>query len=285
MRWRRTSSSGWCPSGRGRGGGRDRRSAVWREAHAIDPDDRRGRDHRHPAMILRLLDATRPHREGPRPHRQERDDERLGLGRPAVRAARPAGLVLRPAHRPRGQRVLHRVRSPFAAPGARRRLCRDRRSPRPSGPSSPSGAATTASSAASATFAAADLPDGEVEVRVDWSSVNYKDALATIADGKVARISPLIPGIDLAGEVVASARSVVRGRARRSWPTATTSASPGTAATASTRGFPAGYVVPLPAGPRRPRGDGDRDGRVHGRDVRRRAGGARAPRRATARCS
>jgi acrylyl-CoA reductase (NADPH) len=51
---------------------------------------------------------------------------------------------------------------------------------------------------------AADLPPGEVEVRVDWSSVNYKDALATITDGKVARISPLIPGIDLAGEVVHS---------------------------------------------------------------------------------
>jgi acrylyl-CoA reductase (NADPH) len=53
-------------------------------------------------------------------------------------------------------------------------------------------------------FAAADLPRGEIEVRVDWSSVNYKDALATIAEGKVARISPLIPGIDLAGEVIAS---------------------------------------------------------------------------------
>jgi acrylyl-CoA reductase (NADPH) len=49
-----------------------------------------------------------------------------------------------------------------------------------------------------------DLPPGEVVVRVHWSSVNYKDALATIADGRVARISPLIPGIDLAGEVVAS---------------------------------------------------------------------------------
>src|SRR4051794_35224634 len=58
-------------------------------------------------------------------------------------------------------------------------------------------------------FAAADLPDGEVEVRVDWSSVNYKDALATIASGKVARISPLIPGIDLAGEVVGSSDSYV----------------------------------------------------------------------------
>jgi acrylyl-CoA reductase (NADPH) len=53
-------------------------------------------------------------------------------------------------------------------------------------------------------FAAADLPDGEVEVRVDWSSVNFKDGLATRVDGKVARINPLIPGIDLAGEVVAS---------------------------------------------------------------------------------
>ncbi|MGH2513711.1 MAG: hypothetical protein ACRDGQ_13620, partial [Candidatus Limnocylindrales bacterium] len=48
-------------------------------------------------------------------------------------------------------------------------------------------------------FAAADLPAGEVTVRIEWSSVNYKDGLATIANGKVARISPLIPGIDLAG--------------------------------------------------------------------------------------
>jgi len=53
-------------------------------------------------------------------------------------------------------------------------------------------------------FAEADLPPGEVEVRILWSSVNYKDGLATTANGRVARISPLIPGIDLAGEVVAS---------------------------------------------------------------------------------
>ena len=33
----------------------------------------------------------------------------------------------------------------------------------------------------------AELPGGDVDVRVDWSSVNYKDALATIAGGKVAR--------------------------------------------------------------------------------------------------
>lgn len=53
-------------------------------------------------------------------------------------------------------------------------------------------------------FASTDLPPGEVDIRVAWSSVNYKDGLATRVDGKVARISPLIPGIDLAGEVVAS---------------------------------------------------------------------------------
>lgn len=53
-------------------------------------------------------------------------------------------------------------------------------------------------------FAETDLPPGEVEIQVGWSSVNYKDGLATRADGKVARISPLIPGIDMAGEVVAS---------------------------------------------------------------------------------
>lgn len=49
-----------------------------------------------------------------------------------------------------------------------------------------------------------DLGDGEVTIRVAWSSVNYKDALATIPKGQVARVSPLIPGIDLAGTVVAS---------------------------------------------------------------------------------
>jgi acrylyl-CoA reductase (NADPH) len=43
-----------------------------------------------------------------------------------------------------------------------------------------------------------------VTVRVDWSSVNYKDALAISPKGRVAQISPLVPGVDLAGEVLAS---------------------------------------------------------------------------------
>jgi putative YhdH/YhfP family quinone oxidoreductase len=53
-------------------------------------------------------------------------------------------------------------------------------------------------------IAVADLPPGEVTVRVEWSSVNFKDGLAAREDGRVARSYPLIPGIDLAGEVVES---------------------------------------------------------------------------------
>jgi acrylyl-CoA reductase (NADPH) len=52
------------------------------------------------------------------------------------------------------------------------------------------------------TISSADLPQGEVTIRVEYSSVNYKDALATLAGGNVARISPLVAGVDLAGEVV-----------------------------------------------------------------------------------
>ena len=49
-----------------------------------------------------------------------------------------------------------------------------------------------------------DLPTDGVLVDVHYSSVNYKDGLATIPGGQVASISPLVPGIDLAGEVVSS---------------------------------------------------------------------------------
>lgn len=57
--------------------------------------------------------------------------------------------------------------------------------------------------------AAADLPDGDVTIRVTHSSVNYKDALATIPKGGVAGISPLIPGVDLVGEDVDSGATVL----------------------------------------------------------------------------
>lgn len=45
--------------------------------------------------------------------------------------------------------------------------------------------------------------DDEVLVRVEWSSVNYKDALAATEHGKVVRDYPRIPGIDLAGTIAA----------------------------------------------------------------------------------
>lgn len=45
------------------------------------------------------------------------------------------------------------------------------------------------------------LPGDGVLIDVAYSSVNYKDGLATTAKGKVARISPIIPGIDLSGVV------------------------------------------------------------------------------------
>jgi acrylyl-CoA reductase (NADPH) len=53
-------------------------------------------------------------------------------------------------------------------------------------------------------MSSSDLPPGEVTVRVEWSSVNFKDGLAAREDGRVARGYPLVPGIDLAGTVVAS---------------------------------------------------------------------------------
>jgi putative YhdH/YhfP family quinone oxidoreductase len=48
------------------------------------------------------------------------------------------------------------------------------------------------------------LPDGDVQIAVQYSSVNYKDALAVTPKGGVARSYPLIPGIDVAGTVTAS---------------------------------------------------------------------------------
>src|SRR5215471_10920308 len=49
-----------------------------------------------------------------------------------------------------------------------------------------------------------DLSPGEVVIKVAYSSVNYKDALASLPDGRVIRSYPLVPGIDLSGVVVQS---------------------------------------------------------------------------------
>jgi acrylyl-CoA reductase (NADPH) len=49
-----------------------------------------------------------------------------------------------------------------------------------------------------------ELTPGDVVVKVEWSSVNYKDALAATGAGRILRTFPLIGGIDLAGTVVRS---------------------------------------------------------------------------------
>ena len=49
-----------------------------------------------------------------------------------------------------------------------------------------------------------DLPAGEVLVRVEYSTLNYKDALAITGKAPIARRFPLVPGIDFAGVVEAS---------------------------------------------------------------------------------
>lgn len=47
----------------------------------------------------------------------------------------------------------------------------------------------------------AQLPDGNVTVRVGFSTLNYKDGLAITGKGPVVRKFPMVPGIDLAGVV------------------------------------------------------------------------------------
>ena len=49
-------------------------------------------------------------------------------------------------------------------------------------------------------------PDG-VLIEVEWSSVNFKDGLASTTSGKISRLKPMIPGIDIAGTVVDTAGS------------------------------------------------------------------------------
>ena len=49
-----------------------------------------------------------------------------------------------------------------------------------------------------------DLPDNDVLIRVDYSTVNYKDCLALTGTRPIIRSYPLVPGIDLAGVIESS---------------------------------------------------------------------------------
>ncbi|MBP0589792.1 oxidoreductase [Paraburkholderia sp. LEh10] len=50
----------------------------------------------------------------------------------------------------------------------------------------------------------ANLPEGDVTVRIEWSTLNYKDALAITGRSPVVRSFPMVPGIDFAGVVESS---------------------------------------------------------------------------------
>ncbi len=49
-----------------------------------------------------------------------------------------------------------------------------------------------------------DLPREDVLIRVDYSTLNYKEGLGFAGRNRIFRIFPMVPGLDLAGEVVAS---------------------------------------------------------------------------------
>lgn len=58
------------------------------------------------------------------------------------------------------------------------------------------------------------LPDEEVTVRVHWSGLNYKDALAIAGRGPVVRAWPMVPGIDFAGVVERSSSPILQSGSR-----------------------------------------------------------------------
>ncbi len=95
------------------------------------------------------------------------------------------------------------------------------------------------------TLSTADLDPGEVFIRVHYSSVNFKDALAGTGKGKIIRKFPCVGGIDLAGEVEESADS----RFKKGDKVIATSYDIGVAhhgGYAQYARIPADWIVPLP---------------------------------------
>lgn len=91
------------------------------------------------------------------------------------------------------------------------------------------------------------LDEGEVTIRVHYSSINYKDALAATGAGKIIRRFPCVGGIDLSGEVVESSD----GRFRPGDKVIATSFDIGVSHHGGYAEFariPADWVVPLPDG-------------------------------------
>lgn len=92
-----------------------------------------------------------------------------------------------------------------------------------------------------------ELDAGDVVIKVAYSSVNYKDALAATGAGKIIRRFPCVGGIDLSGTVVSSSDA----RFKVGDPVIATSFDIGVAhhgGYAEYARVPADWVVPLPAG-------------------------------------
>jgi putative YhdH/YhfP family quinone oxidoreductase len=92
-----------------------------------------------------------------------------------------------------------------------------------------------------------DLPPGDVLVRVAYSSLNYKDALAAKGHAGVARSFPHIPGIDAAGTLEASTSASFR-PGQEVLVTGYELGAPAWGGFAEYIRVPANWVVPLPRG-------------------------------------
>jgi acrylyl-CoA reductase (NADPH) len=97
------------------------------------------------------------------------------------------------------------------------------------------------------TLPSASLPPGEVTIKVEYSGINYKDAMIAAGVGKMVRKFPHVPGVDLAGTVESDAT----GKFKPGAPVLVTGYDLGVGAWggyAEGARVPAAWVVPLPAG-------------------------------------
>ena len=124
-----------------------------------------------------------------------------------------------------------------------------------------------------------DLPEGDVLSRSRTRRSTTRTRWPRSRDGQVARTSPLVPGVDLAGTVIEGP-----GEGRRCWPTATTSAWRATAATPGSRACRPTGSCRCRTGSRA-RGDDPRHRRLHRRAERARADRPRGRARRRPRCS
>ncbi len=92
-----------------------------------------------------------------------------------------------------------------------------------------------------------DLPDGEVLIRVAYSSLNYKDALAAKGHPGVVRSFPHVPGIDAAGTIEESQAAALR-PGQQVLVTGYELGAPAWGGFAQYVRVPARWIVPLPTG-------------------------------------